>query len=412
MAYRNVVVIGAGIVGVSCALVLQRDGHGVTLLDRGPPGQGASFGNGSVLVASACVPLQSPGMARRVPGMLVDPLGPLTIRWRYLPRLLPWLARFVAAGTPAKVERASKALAALAEGSVEAQLALLEPLGAAAMIERHGWVCVYETEASFRRAAPELALERRRGVRAEVLDADGLAALEPALARIFARAVWYPDVAHSVNVYRMVKVMAEGFLARGGRLVRAEARGFACGPQGPHQVFTDAEPVHCDAVVVAAGAWSKPLAAALGAPVTLDTERGYHVDLPDPGVAPRLPVYSTERGIVVTPLEHGLRAAGTVEFAGLEAAPHWRRADVLLHHARRWFPGLGEDGASRWMGFRPSLPDSVPVIARSPRHANAFLAFGHGHLGVSFAARTAELIAALTGDRDPGIDMAPYAAGR
>jgi D-amino-acid dehydrogenase len=296
MRYRNVVVIGAGVVGVSCALALQRDGHGVTVLDRGAPGEGASFGNGSVIDSAGCVPLQKPGMARRIPGMLADPLGPLRIRWRYLPRFLPWLGRFVAAAAPDRVERASLALAALADGCVEAQLDVLEELGAADMIQRLGWLCVYETEAGFRRASSLLELERRRGIRAEVLDGPEIAQLEPALDRIFARGVLYPDVAHSVNVHRMVQVLAEGFVQRGGRLRRAEARGFAFGPAGPRQVLTEAGPLDCDGVVVAAGAWSKRLARDLGARVTLDTERGYHVHLPDPGVAPRIPVYSGSPG--------------------------------------------------------------------------------------------------------------------
>ena len=168
----------------------------------------------------------------------------------------------------------------------------------------------------------------------------------------------------------------------------------------------------CDATVIAAGAWSKHLAAQLGSRPPLDTERGYHLHLPAPGVMPRLPVYSTERAFVCTPLETGLRVAGTVELGGLDAPPDWRRAEVLGHHARRWLPGLEAEGARRWMGFRPSMPDSLPVISASPRHANAFFAFGHGHCGLGLAARTAALIADLAAGRKPAIDMAPYRVDR
>ena len=154
------------------------------------------------------------------------------------------------------------------------------------------------------------------------------------------------------------------------------------------------------------------MAAQLGSAPPLDTERGYHVQLPDPGVMPRLPVYSTERAFVATPLEAGLRVAGTVELGGLDAAPNWDRAELLLSHAKRWFPGLATEGYSRWMGFRPSMPDSLPVIGRSPRFANVIFAFGHGHCGMMMGARTGELVATLLAERDPGLDMAPYRVDR
>ncbi|MFQ5468500.1 MAG: NAD(P)/FAD-dependent oxidoreductase, partial [Kiloniellaceae bacterium] len=232
------------------------------------------------------------------------------------------------------------------------------------------------------------------------------------LGPIFEHGVLYPDVGHAVNSQRLVQVLLATAERLGGRLVRAEARGFDMGPEGPRAVLTDGQPIPCDAVVVAAGAWSKDLAAALGAPVPLDTERGYHVQFPNPGVAPRMPIYSTERGMVATPLELGLRMAGTVELGGLEAPENWARAEVLARNAKRWFPDLQDRGRTRWMGFRPSMPDSLPVIGRSPRHANAILAFGHGHCGMMMGARTGKLVAALIAGRDPGIDMAPYRPDR
>jgi D-amino-acid dehydrogenase len=165
--------------------------------------------------------------------------------------------------------------------------------------------------------------------------------------------------------------------------------------------------------VVAAGAWSRPLARRLGTDLPLDTERGYHLQLPrEAAVRPRLPVYSTERGQVCTPLAAGLRLAGTVELASLEAPADWRRADLLLANARRWFPEIDGRGAQRWLGFRPSMPDSLPVIARAPKVANAVLAFGHGHCGLMLGARTGELVRDLVLDRLPEIDVAPFRADR
>ena len=409
---RHVVVIGAGIVGVCSALCLLRAGFRVTLLERDAPGQGASFGNGAVIGEAAVVPVATPGLLRKVPGMLLDPRGPLALRWSYLPRIAPWLLRFAAASRPQRVEQISIALAALLEGSFAAFDRLLEMADAADMLRRTGWLCVYETEAGLEAYRPMLELQRRRGVSFDILNRDALREFEPALGPIFARALYYPDVGYALDSLRLVQVLAEAFGRRGGTLKRAEAHGFEIGPDGPRAVLTEAASVPCDAVVIAAGAWSKRLAAELGRAPPLDTERGYHVQFAAPGVAPRLPVYSTERGIIATPLEVGLRVGGTVELGGLKAAPNWDRARVLLEQAKRWFPGLRTEGHSRWMGFRPSMPDSLPVIGRSPRFANAIFAFGHGHCGMMMGARTGEIVAALLAGRDPGLDMTPYRADR
>ena len=407
-APRHVAVIGAGIVGACTGLSLLRAGFRVTVIERDAPGRGASFGNGAVIGEEAVVPVATPGILGQVPRMLLDPLGPLAVRWSYLPRLAPWLARFLAASRPRRVEEISIALAALLKGSFAAYQDLLEEAGAPGMLRRTGWLCVFETERGFEGYRPLLELQRRRGVRYGLLGAEELRQFEPGLAPIFARAIHYPDVGHTLDSQRLVEVLMAALRARGGALRSAEAHGFDLGPEGPRAVLTGTGPVPCDAVVVAAGAWSRHLAALLGARVPLDTERGYHVQFPDPGFTPRLPVYSTERAMVATPLELGLRVAGTVELGGLEAAPDWRRAEVLLKQARRWFPDLESAGHTRWMGFRPSMPDSLPVIGRSPRFANAVLAFGHGHCGMMMGARTGDLVAALLAGRDPGIDMKPY----
>jgi D-amino-acid dehydrogenase len=409
---KDIAVIGAGIVGVCCALQLLRDGHRVTLIDRQGPGEGASYGNGAVLPTESVVPVATPGILWKAPGMLLDPSGPLRVRWGYLPRIAPWLLRFLAASTTRRVEAISIALARLHAGSVAAFEPLLAMAGAADMLRRNGWVCVYESEAGFQGAAPMLELQRRRGVRLEVLDPEELSQLEPALAPIFPRAVFYPEVAQVVDNFRLVQVLAEAFQNHGGELLREEARGFDFSAAGPRAVLTDRGRRPCEAVVVAAGAWSKRLTARLGSRPPLDTERGYHLHLPAPGVLPRLPVYSSERAFVCTPLETGLRLAGTVELGGLKAPPDWRRAELLLRHARRWLPGLAAESAERWMGFRPSMPDSLPVISASPRHANAFFAFGHGHCGLGLGAKTGRLIADLVAGRDPGLDMAPYRIDR
>jgi len=236
--------------------------------------------------------------------------------------------------------------------------------------------------------------------------------MDPALAPIFARGVYFPENSVTVNNFRLVQCLAEDFIARGGRLLRERATDVVLGPQGPRELVTEQGRHSIDAIVVAAGAWSRDLARRLGHRVPLDTERGYHIMLPDPGVMPRMPVHIGDHGFVATPLEHGLRFAGTVELGGLQAPPNWERANVLLRHGRSVFPGLREDGADRWMGFRPSFPDSLPVISGSPRTANAYFAFGHGHLGLSFAAITGKIVADLASGRSSGFDLAPYRIDR
>ena len=399
-------------VGVCSALSLQRDGFQVTLIERDGPGEGASFGNGAVVGEEAVVPVATPGILGKVPGMLFDPRGPLALRWSYLPRLAPWLLRFAAASRRARVEEISIALQALLEGGLESLDRLLELAEARDMLRRTGWLAVYETERGLADYRPLLELQRRRGVRFDILDGGQLRQFEPALAPIFAHGVYYPDVGYTVNSQRLVQVLAAAFQRLGGTLEIGEARGFEIGPDGPRAVMTGRGAVPCEAVVIAAGAWSKKLAAELGSSPPLDTERGYHVQFPEPGTLPRLPVYSTERAFVASPLEVGLRLAGTVELGGLKAAPNWDRAEVLRRHAMRWFPGLRTEGMTRWMGFRPSMPDSLPVIGPSPRFANAIFAFGHGHCGMMMGARTGEIVAALVANRDPGLDISPYRATR
>ena len=407
-----VVVVGAGIVGVCCALYQLREGRRVVLVDRGAPGEGTSFGNGSIITEEAVVPVQSPGIAWQVPGMLTDPLGPLALRWSYLPQIAPWLLHFVRVSSPERVEEVSIALRSLLKGALAAYDPLLEAAGIRDMIRRSGWVSVYETEAGFRSYESKLELQRRRGVTLEVLRPEELRQLEPSLAPIFHRGVFYPDVAHTVNNFRFVTELAGAFERLGGEIRRQTVVGFEQGDGMVRSVVTDAGSIACSGVVIAAGAWSKALTAMLGSRPLLDTERGYHLTLPHAGAELRLPVYSTERGFVCTPLENGLRIAGTVELGGLKAAPNWQRAEVLYRNASRWFPELDRREESRWMGYRPSMPDSVPVIGRSPRHRNAIFAFGHGHIGLSLGARTGALVSALLAERDPGIDMSPYRVDR
>jgi D-amino-acid dehydrogenase len=405
-------VIGAGIVGVSAALFLQRDGHRVTLIDREGPAAGTSFGNSGGVVTTSCAPLALPGMLRRVPRMLLDPLGPLVVRWRYLPWIAPWLLRLVQASHPARVEQIADALAALNRQVEAPWRALVRQAGVAELLHPAGWLKVYETDAGFAATQAERDLMTRRGLNFDVLDADALRQLEPGLAPIFKHGFHQFEGLFVANPGRVVQALAEDFVNRGGHLRIDEVTGFRLEPR-PYRLMTaGGGTIDADAVVLAAGAWSRGLAKQLGARVPLDTERGYHLMLPpaEPGLS--RPSIHGEQGFALSPMDEGIRLCSQVEFAGLNAPPDFRRVRGLLPAAKRMLPGLATEERSAWLGFRPSLPDSLPVIGPSPRYADAYLAFGHGHLGMTQGPLTGRVVADLVAGRDPGFDLSPYRAHR
>ena len=410
---RSVAVIGAGIVGISCGLHLQSRGYRVTLLDPRGLGNGASYGNSAIVANSECLPVATPGTLRRVPSMLLSRDGPLHIRPAYLPALLPWLVRFVAASRPARVTQISQALSALLRPSVEEHRHLAAQAGIAARLRPTGWLKAYESVRAFERARPGYEAMRELGVRCEELGPNELRVHEPALAPIFARAVFHPDCHHVGDPHACTAALGE-HLVRGGASFREEAvTGFSFRDGSVAGVTTKSGIAAADVVVVACGAWSKTLAAHLGESVPLDTERGYHAMLPLQG-APRLrsPVYWTDRSVILSPMPTGLRMTSSVEFGGLDAPADYSHLNRLVADVRRALPSASTEASSRWLGFRPSMPDSLPVIGATRRHANCFLAFGHGHLGLTLGPVTGRLVADLVDGRPPGIDVAPYAPQR
>jgi len=413
---KTVGVIGAGMVGIAAASFLQRDGHSVFVLDPGAPGEGASFGNAGCLNGSSVVPMSMPGTIRNVPRWLTDPLGPLAIRWRYLPSVAPWLVRFIRAGTPERVKAQARALRPLLAPSIETLLPLAKAAGVADLIHRAGHLWAYRSEESFRKDQAAWRLRRDNGVVATELDADQLRQTEPALSREFVRGVLVQENGHLGNPHGMVTGLAEQIRRDGGEIHTARATGFVLHGGRLKAIRTDRGEFTCDAAVVAAGARSKSLARSLGDRVPLETERGYHLMIRNPEVMPRLPVADADGKFVGTPMETGLRFAGTVELAGLEAPPDWRRAHILLEQGRRLLPGLKanypEAELSVWMGHRPSLPDSLPCLGPSARSPDVIYAFGHGHVGMTAAPMTGKVVADLVSGRPPGIDIAPFSPGR
>jgi D-amino-acid dehydrogenase len=394
-----------------CAAWLQRDAHAVTVIDPRLPGEGCSFGNAGLLSPGAIVPPVLPGAWRNIPRWLMDPLGPLALRWRYLPRLVPWLVHWMRAGTEQRAREVSAALKALHAPVFENYRTLLED--AEPDLIRHTGQ-LYVSEQVDGALGPQLVrtLRAEAGVRIEILREAAVREREPALGPQFRSGVFFPEHGHSVNSLRLVKVLAERFRARGGVFVQDAVRGFDIGPAGVRRIYTHGAPLPVEQVVIAAGAWSHRLTAQLGTRVPLEAERGYHLTLPEPGVVPKIPVVNRDFNFTITPMEVGLRLAGTAEFAGVDAPPDYRRARVLLQHASRTLPGVSGANATEWMGCRPAMPDGLPVIDRSPRLTNVCFAFGHAHFGLTEAPTTGKLIADLIAGREPAFDIAPYTVRR
>jgi D-amino-acid dehydrogenase len=403
-------------VGVCAASYLQRDGHDVFLVEAGEPGHGASFGNAGALNASSVTPVSMPGVLWNVPGGLFDPLAPLSLRWRYLPTIAPWLIRFVLAGTTTKVHSQARALRPLVGATLEALAPLVREAGAEDLVHRLGHLYVYRSPQGPEKERLVWELRRENGVVVDEFDADGLRQLEPALSREYVRGLLVRENGHTSNPLALVERLLDQVLRQGGRLEQARARGFRLDGARLKAIRTDRGEFAADAAIVCAGAWSKPLAAGLGDRVPLETERGYHLMIRDPEVMPRIPTADADGKFVATPMQTGLRFAGTVELAGLAARPDWRRARILLDQGRRMLPGLAtrheDERLSLWMGHRPSLPDSLPALGPSRTSPDVIYAFGHGHVGMTAAPMTGKVVADLVAGRPPAIDIAPFSPSR
>ena len=413
---RRVTVLGAGIVGVCCARFLQRAGFEVSVVDRGEPGMGASFGNlGMLCSLEHALPLPSAAVLAAVPRMLLDSGSALSIRWRYLPRLAPWLLRFAAHAPAATRMRNARALASLLEDTLGAYKRLTGGSPAAQYIRHSGALTVYRSARRFEQGAAERARLRSLGTRVDELGADEIRQLEPALHPRYRYATWFPDRGHTLDPFRLTQAIADEVRAAGGTFVESEVRGFDLGPDGVRALRSAGAPIPVERLVVATGAWSKTLARELGSRAPLESERGYHTVIRGVDGGIRRPITNGEEGLGLTQMIDGLRIGGNVELASLGAPPDYERARIFYRKGREMLPGLPPESAcevSRWMGFRPSLPDHLPVIGPSPRHRNVWFAFGHQHLGLSLGARTGELIAALVAGENPPIDLHPFRIDR
>jgi len=406
-----VIVIGAGIVGISCAAHLIRRGVRVLVLDRGGVGEACSRGNAGILESSSVIPLASPGLLRRLPGLLLDKAAPVVIRPRYLVSLMPWLWRFLRQSTRGLCWENAQALSALLGRSVAAYEPLLDWAQAGELIRHTGWLVAYESQRLFDNTAWEREYRARFGVRFEHWCADRMHEEVPALGESLKNAVYYPDSAFCLDPHALVKKLASAFLAAGGEVAVGDVVKLdPC--RGGITVITRDSEFHADRLIIAAGAWSGKLTRMLGDVVPLNTERGYHSMLPRAEISLPMPVMFDDAKFVATPMRKGLRLAGTSELASVDAPADYSRADQLVEKARDYLPGLHCEGTSVWMGFRPSLPDSLPVIGISPRQPRVVYAFGHQHLGLTLGAITGRLVTQLHLRDTPDIDLTPYRVSR
>ncbi|WP_412776757.1 NAD(P)/FAD-dependent oxidoreductase [Thalassospira lucentensis] len=411
---QKAVVIGAGIIGVNVALALQDKGYEVTILDRGEPGMGASFGNAGGIAVTECAPIAMPGTLMNVPGWLLDPLGPLSVRWGYLPKMLPWLLRFLVASSKSRVEQIATELAALLNHAWDDYDPVIAKAGLAdAVFKKEGAMAVYRSDASRRKDDYAIDLRRRNGIKIRDLTRSEVRDLEPDLAPIFSCGLMEEDWGRVLDPYKIVMGLYKCFLDQGGKFETAEVTDFVYRDGKPRAAMTTSgDQITFDTVVVACGAWSKTLAKRLGSPVPLDTERGYNTTVPYHDAKLSRMVICADDSFVMTPMEMGIRVGGAVELGGLTAAPNYDRAKALFAKGKEVLPKLNGEGGTEWMGFRPSMPDSKPVISKSPNHQNVFFAFGHGHLGLTMAATTGRLISDLMSGEETPINMTPYRINR
>ncbi|MFT6090778.1 NAD(P)/FAD-dependent oxidoreductase [Sulfitobacter sp.] len=404
---RHVAVIGAGIVGVSAAIWLQRAGAKVTIIDRAGPGTGTSHGNAGVLAASGVAPVTGPGLLRKAPFMLLDRDVPLYLRLTYLPRLMPWLVKYMGYANDTDTRRISAALAPIVSDSVEQHKSLTADLGLSDWVTDSDYVFAYRQRTDFDAEAYTWALRAQAGFVPQLIEGAAVHDYEPALGSEITCLATLKDHGFIRDPGGYVAALAQAFEQAGGTIMQAEVKDFDLTDGTVTAVQTTQGAVACDDIVLATGVWSKPLMAKLGLNVPLESERGYHVIFENATGGPSRPVMIASGKFVATPMAQGVRCAGILEFGGLEAGPSKAPLALLRRQAKAAFPHLKAANEIEWLGHRPAPSDSLPLIGQVGT-SRVYTAFGHHHIGLTGGPKTGRLIAGMIMDQPTNTDMKPY----
>lgn len=413
-AAKDITVIGAGFIGIVAALNLQKEGHQVTIIDRQGPGNGASHGNAGVIVQGNAEPLADPSTLFQVPKWLLDPNGPLTLRWKHLPQMFPWLGRMILESPQQRFNQNAYALNQLTQHAVPEWNNLIKSTVAQELVKPVGWFKVYESESSWSKSKAIIESCERHNVSYEILNSDEIRQLEPNLAPIFKYGLLQPDSSFIISPQKMLDLLFEQFLDLGGSFEKANISSIEPKLENTLIKFEDGKSRIVPELLIAAGGWSNKLLKTFGESVHLQVERGYHAMIKHVEKGPLLsrPTLNVDHSFVMAPMQEAMRLTCQVELAEVDSEPDYTRLRRMLPLAKRMLPDLSMDIEDEWMGARPSQPDSVPTISRLPNHDKIMLAFGHQHLGVTMAAITGRIISDLYAERDPGIDLTPYRAIR
>jgi len=408
---RKIIVIGAGICGLSSAIWLRRAGHEVTLLDRDQPGAGASWGNAGLLAGWGIVPVNTPGLIPTAIRYLRDPNAPLFVQWSYLPRMLPWLWQFMRNANPRDTARMVEGLTPLVGDSVDQHRALVRGTVAEKWLATSDFGYAYDSRAAFDADAFSWRLKREAGHVPEVVTGGAVREVEPMLGPATQCLALLKGYGHIIDPGAYMTDLAKVLEAEGGQVRQASVQDITLDGGRIAQLETDHGPMPCDAAVLAAGIWSKPLMRKLGLRVPLEAERGYHLHFRGPSQMPRHPLMIASGKFAVNPMAHGLRCAGTVELGGITSGPTRAPLDLIRRQTAHVFPDLTYEDAEEWMGFRPSTPDSLPLIGEIGS-TGVHAALGHQHIGLTAGPKTGRLVADLLSGKRPNLDLAPYDANR
>ena len=408
MPGKKVIIVGGGVIGVNAACFLAEAGFAVTVIDRDGICEGTSSGNAAAFDFSDILPMAHKGMLKNVPRWLLDPLGPLSIPPAYFPRVLPWLIRMMREGVPSRRDRSIAAQVSLMRLTEVETLTLADRAGIAMMIRNDGSLELYTSEASFQSGLPGWAYREKHGVPFEHVRGSRLAALQRGLAPSVVAATFSPSWRTVSNPKHYTLALWDYAQRFGATFERGEARELRPNAGGASVDLKDGRRLSAHFIVNCAGAWSHRLAATIGERIPLETERGYNTTLPSSAFDAKRMLIFGEHGFVLTPLSDGIRVGGAVELAGLTRQPNYKRSSAMLEKARQYLPELKTEGGTQWMGFRPSLPDSLPAIGHSKASVHIIHAFGHGHHGLTQSAATGRLLRDLVLGQTPAIDLSPF----